>query len=338
MKAFHDQRQRLHDPAFRLEDGKVVQNPDRPERIDALHAAAEAAGLEFHLPRDAGMEPLAAVHTPRYLHYLRTIHARRKAERPEIVEVVPGRFCRDASAFYSDSAEAQIGFHNADTSCPISVHTWDAVYWSAQCAVSAADEVLAGAQSSYALCRPSGHHAYAEISGGFCFVNNTAAAAQRLVRAGHRPAVLDIDVHHGNGTQAIFYERADVLTVSLHVDPQRFYPFYCGGAQEWGSGPGLGYNLNLPLPAGTGNDAYLRMLETALDRIGAFGASAIVLALGLDTHEGDPFRGMALTTDCYPRIAQRLKASGLPLVVVQEGGYMQPALGRNLQSFLEGLG
>ena len=337
MKVFHDSRQRLHDPKFRLEDGKVVLNPDRPERVDMLLAGAKAAGLDFREPADHGMAPLAAVHKPRYLLYLQTIHARRKAERPEIEEVVPTRFCRDPAALYSVSADAQIGFHNADTSCPISETTWDAVYWSAQCALSAAEEVLSGEDMAYALCRPSGHHAYPEISGGFGYINNSAAAAQRMVDAGHRPAVLDIDVHHGNGTQAVFYERADVLTVSLHVDPMQYYPFYCGSTAEWGKGPGHGYNLNFPLPQGTGDATYLAALATAFESIRVFGPSAIVLALGLDAHEGDPLQGMSLTTACYGEIARRLKATGLPLVIVQEGGYVQPALGKNLQTFLEAL-
>ncbi|MEO1065687.1 MAG: histone deacetylase family protein, partial [Actinomycetota bacterium] len=174
--------------------------------------------------------------------------------------------------------------------------TWDAAYASAQCAIAAADAVDAGDAHAYALCRPPGHHAYPDQAGGFCFLNNSAIAAQRLLEQGHRPAILDIDVHHGNGTQGIFYARGDVLTVSIHADPADFYPFFWGHAQERGQGDGLGANLNLPLPRSTGDDVYMAALDTALTRIADFGTTALVIALGLDAHEDDPFKGLALTT------------------------------------------
>ncbi|WP_378942977.1 histone deacetylase family protein [Paracoccus sp. R86501] len=334
MKFFHDDRQRAHDPQFRLLNGEITQNPDRPERVDLLIAGATRAGLTRHAPTDHGLAPLAAVHSPRYLDYLASIHQRRLAEYPDLSEVVPTRFCLDPQRHYSPGTEAQIGFHNADTSCPVGPHSWDAIHWSAQTALSAADEILDGARASYALSRPSGHHAYREIAGGFCFLNNTAIAAEYLRAAGHRPAVLDIDVHHGNGTQAIFYDRADVLTVSLHVDPLQFYPFYAGAAGETGAGAGAGCNLNLPLARGSGMAEYMPALEKALARISDFGATVIVVALGLDAHEGDPFCGMTLTTADFATIAQAIRAVDLPVLNVQEGGYMQSALGDNLASYL----
>lgn len=334
MKFFHDDRQRAHDPQFRLENGNVIQNPDRPERVDLLLDGAKRAGLTRHASTDHGMAPLAALHTPRYLNYLGSIHERRRKEYPDLSEVVPSRFCLDPQRHYSPETEAQIGFHNADTSCPVGPHSWDAIYWSAQTALSAADDILDGAQASYALSRPSGHHAYQEIAGGFCFLNNSAIAAEYLRANGHRPAILDIDVHHGNGTQAIFYDRDDVLTISLHVDPMQFYPFYAGAAAESGTGRGQGYNLNLPLARGAGLATYMPALQTALTGIRDFGATAIVVALGLDAHEGDPFRGMALTTADFADIGRAIRAVDLPVLNVQEGGYMQPALGHNLASYL----
>lgn len=337
MKVFFDERQRLHDPRFRLQDGKVVLNPDRPDRVAELLRGAAAAGLTPEPSTDHGMAPLAALHTPRYLSFLRTIYDRRLAEVPDLAEVVPGRIVPERERVYSWTTEAQIGYHNTDTSCPISAKSWEAIYWSAQTALSGADEILSGARRAYALSRPSGHHAYREVGGGFCFLNNSGIAAEYLRARGHRPAILDIDVHHGNGTQGIFYERDDVLTISLHVDPEQFYPFYAGGAQECGAGAGLGYNLNLPLARGTETGGYLAALDRALDQIACFGASVVVVAQGLDAHEDDPFHGLGVTTAGFARIGRAIAGLGLPVLSVQEGGYMQPSLHANLTSLLEGL-
>ena len=186
----------------------------------------------------------------------------------------------------------------ADTACPISGETWGSALWSAWSAVEAAEAVMAGAPAAYALCRPPGHHAFVDVAGGFCFINNSAVAAQALRKQAARVAILDVDLHHGNGTQGIFYARPDVLTVSLHADPVRFYPFFWGHADERGEGPGLGYNLNLPLPRKSGDAAFLEALATAFWRIRAFAPEALVVALGLDAFEGDPFGGLSVTTPC----------------------------------------
>ena len=194
---------------------------------------------------------------------------------------------------YPASAVGQAGYHMADTACPISAETWHSVYWSAQTAAHAARLVLDGEPAVYALSRPPGHHAFADLAGGFCFVNNTAVAAQTLRNGGHeRVAILDVDLHHGNGTQGIFYARSDVLTVSIHADPVRFYPFFWGHASERGEGPGLGYNLNLPLPRHSGDDVFLDALDAAITRIRSFAPGALVVASGLDPFEGDPFGGL----------------------------------------------
>jgi acetoin utilization deacetylase AcuC-like enzyme len=338
MRAVHDKRQWRHDPKYFLVNGVVRQSPEQPERIARLTAGAEAAGWHLEAPADHGMGPLAAVHTAEYLVFLRTIHARWQRIEGASPEVVPNIHPVRQPGSYPRSAVGQAGYHQADTACPIGEHTWESAYWSAQSAASAAELVLSGERAAYALCRPPGHHAFADMAGGFCFLNNAAIAAERLLRAGRRPAILDVDVHHGNGTQGIFYARGDVLTVSIHADPVRFYPFYWGHAQERGQGPGLGANLNLPLPRGTGDDAYLEALATALERIDASGADVLVVALGLDAHERDPFEGLAVTTEGFARIAGALAATGLPLLLVQEGGYLSEDLAANLTSLLGGLG
>ena len=338
MKAFLDDRQRAHDPKMFMANGVRLPNPEQPARIGVLKAGAEAAGCTFAAPGDHGMGPIAALHSPEYLVFLQTIHGRWSRIEGASDEVIPNIHPDRRSASYPRSAVGQAGFHQADTACPIAAGTWDAAYWSAQTALSATDAVLGGESAAYALCRPPGHHAFADLAGGFCFLNNSAIAAGALLRAGRRPAILDVDVHHGNGTQGLFYARADVLTVSIHADPVRFYPFFWGHAHERGHGAGLGCNLNLPLARGTDDAAYLEALDTALARIRAFGADALVVALGLDAHEGDPFRGFRVTTPGFARIASRIAGLDLPAVIVQEGGYLQPALGENLRSFLEGFG
>jgi len=337
MKAFLDERQRAHDPKMFMANGTLLPNPEQPARIDVLRAAAGDAGCDFNAPEDHGMAPLAAIHSPEYLTFLQTIHERWARIEGAADEVIPNIHPDRRTASYPRSAVGQAGFHQADTACPIAAQTWDAAYWSAQTALSAVDAVLGGEDMAYALCRPPGHHAFGDLAGGFCFLNNAAIAAGAILQAGGRPAILDVDVHHGNGTQGIFYHRRDVLTVSIHADPVRFYPFFWGHAQERGEGEGLGYNLNLPLARGTGDEEYLEALDTALARIAAYGTDMLVVALGLDPHEGDPFQGFRITTPGFARIAARIAETGLPAVIVQEGGYLQPALGANLTSFLSGL-
>lgn len=334
MRAFLDPRQSAHDPQHFMANGRLLPNPETPARVALLRAGAEGAGLHLEAPADHGMGPIAAIHSAEYLTFLRTAHARWRRIEGAAPEVIPNIHPASRTDSYPKSVLGQAGFHMADTACPLAEHTWESAYWSAQSALSAAAAVADGARAAYALARPPGHHAFADLAGGFCFLNNSAIAAQAFRARGLRPAILDVDVHHGNGTQGIFYSRADVLTVSLHADPARFYPFYWGHTHERGEGAGLGANLNLPLPRGTGDKDYLEALETALTVIDSFGADVIVVALGLDAHENDPFQGLRLTTPGFTRTAESIARRGLPLVVVQEGGYVSDDLGRNLSAFL----
>lgn len=337
MKAYLHHAQAAHDPGHFMANGTLLPNPERPARIEILCKGAEAAGCAFQAPQDYGQGPIAAVHSAEYLTFLRNIYSRWQRIPDAGPEVIPNIHPANRSDSYPKSAIGQAGFHQADTACPIGPDTWLSAYWSAQTALSAAQAVAEGSRAAYALCRPPGHHAFADLAGGFCFLNNSAIAAQALVARGLRPAILDIDVHHGNGTQGIFYDRADVLTVSLHADPVRFYPFFWGHAQERGVGAGLGANLNLPLARGTDDSGFRAALVTALARITDFGADVIVVALGLDAHKDDPFQGLGVTTPGFRAIAADIAALGLPLVLVQEGGYVSDALGANLTSFLSGI-
>ncbi len=335
VKAIYHPAQKAHYPRHFLSSGARQPNPEKPERVDALLAGATAAGLTIEEPTDCGLGPVAAVHSTEYLQFLANIFTRWQRIEGASEEVIPNIHPDSRDAGYPKSAVGQAGFHMMDTSCPISAETFESARWSAASAVHAAALVAGGDRAAYALCRPPGHHAFRDLAGGFCYLNNTAIAAQWLRERGYRPAILDVDLHHGNGTQSIFYHRADVLTVSIHADPVRYYPFFWGHAAERGAGEGLGANLNLPLPRGTGDDGFLAALETALERIHLFGPDVLVIALGLDAFEGDPFGGLAITNAGFGRIADNCTALALPTLLVQEGGYLCPELGDNLRAFLE---
>lgn len=336
MRAIFDERQWGHDPKHFMANGAILPNPEQPQRIAVLKAAAEAAGCAFEAPEDAGLGPIAALHSPEYLVFLQNIYTRWQRIEGAGEEVVPNIHPASRSDGYPRSAVGQAGYHQADTACPIAEGTWEAAYWSAQTAVTGADLIAGGTRAAYALSRPPGHHAFGDLAGGFCFLNNSGIAAERLRARGLRPAIVDVDVHHGNGTQGIFYDRDDVLTVSIHADPVRFYPFFWGHAQERGEGRGSGFNLNLPLPRGTDDAAYLDALSTALARVAAFGADAVVVALGLDASIDDPFQGFAVTQDGFARIGAAFAEAGLPTLFVQEGGYLSETLGANLTRVLTG--
>ncbi|MEM9128973.1 MAG: histone deacetylase family protein [Pseudomonadota bacterium] len=338
MKAFLDKSQADHNPQNFMVSGVKKPSPETPKRIELLKNGAEAAGCVFQTPIDAGIAPIAAVHSAAYLQFLQSIHKRWSKLEGASPEVIPNVHPASRSDSYPSSPIGQAGYHQADTACPIGPRTFTAAYSSAQCAIAAADAVARGDQTAYALCRPPGHHAFSDMAGGFCFLNNAAIAAQRLHNRGWRPAVLDVDVHHGNGTQGIFYQRDDILTVSIHTDPNEFYPFFWGHASETGEGDGEGANLNLPLPRGAGDKEFFPALDTALEKVADFGAQILVVSLGLDAHVSDPFKGMTLSTPAFTLIAQQISRTGLPLVLVQEGGYVSDELTQNLAAFLEGIG
>lgn len=330
--------QRAHDPQFFLSSGAQQPCPEKPARIDALLGAVQRMGGPVVAPPDAGIDPIRRIHPDRYLTFLQTIYGRWSRIPGASAEVIPNIHPANRTDGYPLSAVGQAGFHQTDTSCPISAETWAAAYASAQTALHGANLVLGGERAAYALSRPPGHHAFAELAGGFCYLNNSAIAAQRLTDAGRKVAILDVDLHHGNGTQGIFYDRADVLTISIHAHPERYYPFFWGYPEERGAGAGEGANLNLCLERGTGDEGFMAVLHRGMEALTLWGADTLVLALGLDAFEGDPFAGLAVTTPGFARIGRAVAALGLPTVIVQEGGYLCPELGDNLQAVLSGWG
>ena len=336
MKAVYTDLHRSHDPQFFLVRGVVMRTTEQPERADRLLAGLAAGKHELVAPTVFGQGPRTRVHSVEYLSFLAEAweawSALGNAGPEMIANVHPVRH----GATYPTHIVGRLGWHTADTACPIGPGTWAAVCAATDVATSAAQMVLDGEDAVYALCRPPGHHAFRDVAGGFCFLNNSAVAAAHLRLRHERVAILDVDVHHGNGTQGIFYERSDVLTVSIHADPASYYPYLWGYAHERGAGAGLGANLNIPLPLGTGDDGYLAAFQIAEKTIRAFAPGALVIALGLDASEHDPLAGLAVTTDGFHRIGAAIARLGLPTVLVQEGGYLSDILGTNLTAVLAG--
>jgi len=325
-----------HRPQLYFKEGSFHEHPESPARAEAIAAALGKAGHPIQPPEDYGPAPRAAVHTPAYLQFLESAHARWRQAGFGSAEVVPNIHPGRHMAGLPSGLVGQVGYFAADLSSPIGAESWPAACAGADVALHATRLVLDGADAAYALCRPPGHHAFADSAGGFCFLNNLAIAAQFALGRVRRVATLDVDVHHGNGTQGIFYARSEVLTVSLHCDPDDFYPFFAGYAHERGEGPGRGANANFPLPRGTGDNAYLDALERALGLLRAAAPEVLFVSLGLDGYEGDPFKGFRITTAGFGRIARAIGELGLPTVLVQEGGYNVEDLGKNVDSFLKG--
>jgi acetoin utilization deacetylase AcuC-like enzyme len=332
MRVFFDPRQLGHAPATELHNGAFVPFAESPKRAEAIVAALGSV----EAPADHGEAALLAVHDPAYLAFLRTAHsdwrsAGRGGDAAGYAWPVVRRRPLDLTRI-----DARLGQYSFDASSPIAEGTWEGAYRSAQTALSALGAVLGGDKAAFALCRPPGHHAGADYLGGYCYLNNAAIAAEAASRAGRRVAILDIDYHHGNGTQDIFYERGDVLFVSIHADPKMDYPYFWGHADETGEGEGEGASLNLPLPRGSDLEAYLPALDRALAKIAAFGANLVILSYGADTFAGDPISFFTLQTADYAVLARRIAGLGLPTLIVMEGGYAIDALGANVAALLEG--
>lgn len=339
MKTIYTPRHDLHATDHITFDGQPFVIEECPARLEVILRAIQAARLGPVLPpTDHGLDPVLAVHDTAFISYLSSAYARQVDWLGQEEAVIPGTFAvgypREGAP--PTSIGGQRGYYAFGIGSPILKGTWEAAYWSVQCALTAADVVLNGERSAYALCRPPGHHAARDLYGGFCYMNNAAVAARHLAQKADAPiAILDVDFHHGNGTQAIFYEDPAVFYASLHADPRDEYPYYWGFADERGAGAGLGTNLNIPLSKGTNDEAYLSALQEALAALRTFGPQILVLSLGLDIAEGDEVGGMKITTDGLHAIGERIAELHLPTVIVQEGGYRLDTLGKNAVAVLE---
>jgi len=342
MKTFYNHLHHLHRGRVEMYRGQLVPCFEVPARQDHVLERLRERALGPVLQAGAqDLRVLATVHAPPYLAFLAQAWEEWVALAPDNAtrDVLPSVWPRPGlrQDVLPANFAARLGRFCFDSGSPLTSGTWQAACQGAFCALEAAAAVAGGAPSAFALSRPPGHHAGADFFGGYCFLNNAALAAQSLRDRGlARVAVLDIDYHHGNGTQAIFYDRPDVLFASIHGDPHTEYPFYLGYLDELGAGAGEGFNLNLPLPRGTGFARWRAALGFALQRIGGFGADALVVSLGLDTFAGDPISGFQLASDDFLQVGDDLAAAGLPTVFVFEGGYAVEALGINAVNVLEG--
>jgi acetoin utilization deacetylase AcuC-like enzyme len=322
-----------------LDAGRLIPSWECPERADLVLAALTAAGHEPDEAPPAGAPELAAVHDPGYVEFLRTAWDRWSAAGRDGDAMGFGWVPRRAPARRPDDLDGQLGWYAFAADCAITAGTWSAATAAAGLALAAAGEVGAGARAVFALCRPPGHHATADQFGGYCYLNNAALAAQGLRDAGaSRVSVLDIDYHHGNGTQDIFYERGDVQVVSLHADPRQQFPWFSGYADETGRGAGAGTTVNLPLPRGTSGPAWLDALDSAVAAVEAHRPDAIVVSVGVDTYAEDPISDFGLLREHLRTAGTVIAGTRRPAVLVLEGGYATGAIGDNVAAVLEGFG
>lgn len=338
MRVFHSALHARHDGGMELYRGQLVPCFERPARAELILQAVQRAGFEVGEPREFPADALLGVHDAGFVEFLRTAHGAWRAAGKDGF-MLPSAF--PARGLRRDHVPAGIngkmGYYCFDPGTPIVEGTWDAAFASARCALTAAACVAEGARGAYALCRPPGHHAARATYGGYCFLNNAALAAQHLRdRGARRVAVLDVDAHHGNGTQEIFWERADVLYVSIHGTPETEYPYFLGYADERGAGAGEGFTRNFPMPADATWADYAGTLDAALAAVAGFTPDALVVSLGVDTFEGDPISPIALRREHFPLVGQRIGALGVPTAFVQEGGYAVADIGANVVGVLSG--
>jgi acetoin utilization deacetylase AcuC-like enzyme len=334
-----DDRQLLHDPPFELNAGQRVSPVyERPARLTTIETALVAAGHPRQTAREHPDRALEAVHDPAMVAFLRDGHeAWRAAGGPEVMIADTFRSPRwNQGGRPSASPIAQLGWWCFDTATPLVAGSFTAARAAVDVALTGAELLADGADAVYALTRPPGHHAGRDYFGGFCLFNHAAVAAHAL-EVGGRVAILDLDVHHGNGTQDLFWRDPDVLYVSLHGDPDHLYPFFSGRSDEVGEGPGRGATRNLPLPEGTDDAAYLATLGQALETIDAFDPTSLVVSLGLDASEHDPIGSLALTADGFRAAGTLVGALDRPTLVLQEGGYALDHLGALARAVLDGL-
>ena len=349
MKVVHTEDHRRHDPKVETYLGIPLPANEVPARADAIRDALGAdGGFKLIDPVGHGAAPILAVHDPGLVRFLEEAWPAAQHQGIDrdflVADTYPtrGMFQGMSKEFVAARPEpvavgGRAGWWGLDSSNPIVAGTYVAARWAVDVALTTVDLVLGGDTAAYGLCRPPGHHAAVSMAGGYCFFNNAAIAAQAIVAAtGERVAILDVDVHHGNGTQQIFWRREDVLYASLHADPARLYPFFLGYADEVGEGPGRGANLNFPQPLRAGDAIYLADLDRALERIASEPGSILVVSLGFDTFHLDPIGDLALTTEGYHEMGRRVGALGRRLVILQEGGYHVGALGENARAWLRG--
>jgi acetoin utilization deacetylase AcuC-like enzyme len=340
MKTVYTEDHRHQDGKVELIDGKFLPPFEMPRRAQIVIDRVKDKKLgPIVAPKEFGLDPIRRVHDKGFVEFLRTAwdewvlahgaydalplawHTRGFRKKPPLPEAIDGK----------------LSYYAIDAGTPITAGTWRAVSAAVNVALTGVEMVEAGERAVFSLCRPPGHHAGSDFYGGYCFLNNAAIAAQAFRdRGAKRVAILDVDYHHGNGTQEMFYGRADVLTISIHADPRQEYPFFLGFADETGKGKGEGFHLNLPLRWGSAWDRYEGALQTAMKRIRKYGPEVIVVSLGLDTFKEDPISKFKLDHKDYLRMGEMIAGAGKPTLFIMEGGYAVDALGINTVNVLTG--
>ncbi|PWR18432.1 histone deacetylase family protein [Zavarzinia aquatilis] len=337
MKTIFNADHKLHDAAFELIGGKMMPAFECPRRAEiVLEKVTEAKLGPVIAPTATGIAAAAKVHDAKFVAFLEKawgLWSEEHGDSDALPMTWPARSLRQIEP---DSIDGKLGFYSFDAGCGLTKTSFQAIAAGVETSLTGVDLILAGETSAFALSRPPGHHATADQMGGYCYLNNAAIAAQVLAEAGRRVAILDVDYHHGNGTQAIFYERGDIYFASIHGHPTQEYPYFLGYADETGAGAGEGANLNLPLYWGSAWDAYGAALDKACEGIVAFGADTVVVSLGLDTFEEDPISKFKLKSEDYLRMGERIRKLGLQTLFVFEGGYAVEALGINTANVLIG--
>ncbi|MDO5769632.1 MAG: histone deacetylase family protein [Psychrobacter sp.] len=337
MKIYSHENQMLHHPKTYFSRGKMREPQEKPERLIQLLKAPKALGLEVITAKEIGINPILEVHSLDYVDFLKTSYQEWMAANEDLGDEVQ-------TTIYMQHDNLGIGIlakaakYQADGSAPIGKNSWTSIYWSAQTALNAAHALLGGAseQNKVQVCltRPAGHHARKSAAGGFCYLNNAAITAQYLRQKYAKVAIIDTDMHHGQGIQEIFYDRKDVLYTSVHGSPINFYPVVAGHEYERGRGEGYGYNLNFPMPHGIDESEFFRYVDKSIAAVQLFNPDVVIHVLGFDVYKDDPQAKSHVTTEGFEVLAQKIKALNKPLIVLVEGGYCIEKLNDNLQAFL----
>lgn len=339
MKVFHSDLHRKRNSKSELYGGELRPPFECPERIDYILAELEKRRFgQLARPEEFGMDPVLAVHDSGYIAFLETAWLEWSAlgfHGEAIPNVWPTRTMR--SDIIPNHLEARLGYYCLANETSISDGTWEAACASKNVALSALSETLGGARAAFGLCRPPGHHAAIDQYGGYCFFNNAAIVAQQARHSGvERVAILDVDFHHGNGTQNIFYKRDDVLFISLHGDPHEAFPHYLGFADEHGVGAGGGYNVNYPMAPGTDFARWRKALLDSFKHLKRFDPGLLIISLGVDTFEKDPISFFKLKSEDFSTMGADIASLGLPTVFLMEGGYAVEEIGLNTVNTLQG--
>jgi acetoin utilization deacetylase AcuC-like enzyme len=329
---------RHQDARFELIDGTLKSPVENPRRADVVLGRVREVGLgEIVPPQEFGLDPLRRVHSEPFLGFLRTAYEDWRTVHGDTDALPLAWPSRGFRHIEPESIDGKLSYFSFDAGCPITSGTWRASTSAANVALTGAKLITDGQRAAFSLCRPPGHHASRDLCGGYCFLNNAAIAAQAVRDAGaERVAILDVDYHHGNGTQTIFYDRADVLFVSLHAHPAQEYPFFLGYEDETGAGAGEGFNVNYPMRWETAWDAYRDALGSALGKLRDFGPDLVVVSLGVDTFESDPISSFRLKSTDYLEMGRRIATLCHPTLFVFEGGYAVDELGVNVVNVLTG--